>query len=133
MSVPASPGGCANCGASLSLEQLRGTNCPFCNKVFPHHGRAVEQAALVNQVLGQLSQGAYGGMPPQISIQYGAPPPPIYNQGQNPFNQMNEMVQRSQQAQKTAIKTAIIIAVIVVVLTVLIPAIGIVIAAGLLL
>jgi hypothetical protein len=132
MSAPVNPGGCANCGASLSLEQLRGTDCPFCNKVFPHHRRAVEQAALVNQIMaGQLSQGMYGGQPPvqvytqppQISIQYGASPPQMYNQGQNPFNQINEIVQRSQQAQKTAIKTAVIITIVVVVLTVLIPAI----------
>ena len=44
---------CHNCGANLSLDQLRGTDCPYCRSAFPHHARAVEQAALVNQVLAQ--------------------------------------------------------------------------------
>jgi hypothetical protein len=132
-----SPGGCANCGASLSLEQLRGTNCPFCNKVFPHHGRAVEQAALVNQVLaGQVSQAAtyqaqfvnqimggqlgpmgqagQPGAPPQISIQYGAAPPQAFN----PYAQLQ------QQTQQTITKSLNRTILIVVVLAVLVPLIG---------
>lgn len=72
---------CSTCGASLSLEQLRGTDCPFCHTVFPHHGRAVEQAALVNQVMAQqMAQAGYYGAPPQVPAQYGAPPPNPYGQ-----------------------------------------------------
>lgn len=44
---------CPHCGANLSLDQLRGTDCPYCRSAFPHHARAVEQAALVNQVMAQ--------------------------------------------------------------------------------
>lgn len=42
---------CPHCGANLSLDQLRGTDCPYCRSAFPHHARAVEHAALVNQVM----------------------------------------------------------------------------------
>lgn len=137
MSAPVNPGGCANCGASLSLEQLRGTNCPFCNKVFAHHSRAVEQAALVNQVmagqiaqaatyqaqfvnqiiggqLGQMGQAGPPGAPPQISIQYGAAPPQAFN----PYAQLQ---QQSQDVGKTIRRTLVI----VVVLAVLVPLIGV--------
>jgi len=82
---------CANCGASLSLEQLRGTDCPFCRKVFPHHGAAVQQAALVNQVMAQNMGGVnpwmqQPGVPPAYGAppaQYGAnmPPPQQYGYG----------------------------------------------------
>lgn len=77
---------CGTCGASLSLEQLRGTDCPFCKQAFPHHARAVEQAALVNQVMNQQMNAqnpwmqpppAGYGAPQQYGVtppQYGAPP-----------------------------------------------------------
>jgi hypothetical protein len=86
MSAPGNLYSCPTCGASLSLEQLRGTDCPFCHTVFPHHGRAVEQAALVNQVMAQqMAQQGYYGAPPQAPAQYGAPPPAPY--GANPYGQ----------------------------------------------
>lgn len=44
---------CQGCGAHLALAQLRGTDCPYCKAVFPHHARAAEHAALVNQVMAQ--------------------------------------------------------------------------------
>jgi len=31
---------CHGCGAQLSLDHLRGTDCPYCRAAFPHHGRA---------------------------------------------------------------------------------------------
>jgi hypothetical protein len=83
---------CPTCGASLSLEQLRGTDCPFCHTVFPHHGAAVQQAALVNQVLAQqYHQAGYGGPPPQVNAQYGAPPPQHFN----PYGNANQQIQQS--------------------------------------
>lgn len=100
---------CPTCGASLSLEQLRGTDCPFCKTVFPHHGRANEQAALVNQIMAQQMGQAnqyYGAPPPQISSAYGAPPP------QNPYAQQNAYAQQAAQqwqgAMQKSMRTTII-------------------------
>jgi hypothetical protein len=87
---------CPTCGASLSLEQLRGTDCPFCKTVFPHHGRANEQAALVNQIMQQQMAQAnpYG---------YGAPPPQVPNAyGANPYQQPNPYAQQNAYAQQAA-------------------------------
>ncbi|MGZ3424139.1 MAG: hypothetical protein ACXWUG_13370 [Polyangiales bacterium] len=97
---------CPTCGASLSLEQLRGTDCPFCKTVFPHHGRANEQAALVNQIMSQqMAQQnpyGYGAPPPQISSQYGAPPP--QNPYGNPYAQQNMYAQQAAQQWQGALK-----------------------------
>lgn len=83
---------CPTCGASLSLEQLRGTNCPFCNTVFPHHGAAVQHAALVNQVMANnFHQAGYGGPPPQVNPQYGGQPPQPYN----PYGNVNNQIEQS--------------------------------------
>jgi len=102
---------CPTCGATLSLEQLRGTDCPFCKTVFPHHARATEQAALVNQVMANqmaqinpwTGQPNYPGTPPQVQGQYGVTPPNPYAQnpyGQNPYGygvgqHVNQAVRRS--------------------------------------
>jgi hypothetical protein len=84
---------CAGCGAGLTLDHLRGTDCPYCKMVFPHHARAVEHAAVVNQVLAQqMAQaglvqppGGFGVAPPgraygpdvfPTAAMYGAPPIP---------------------------------------------------------
>lgn len=100
---------CGTCGASLSLEQLRGTDCPFCKQAFPHHARAVEQAALVNQVMNQQihAQNPWMQPPPQ---NYGGPPqygvtPPQYGAQNynNPYGaygaqvnaQVNQALKRS--------------------------------------
>jgi predicted RNA-binding Zn-ribbon protein involved in translation (DUF1610 family) len=75
-----SPQLCANCGATLSLQDLTRPNCPYCGQVLRHQARAAEHAALVNQVLGQQigAQNPWlgaGGVP-QIPYQYGATPQP---------------------------------------------------------
>lgn len=44
---------CGGCGANLSVAQMRGTDCPYCRTAFPHHARAIEHAALVQQVMAQ--------------------------------------------------------------------------------
>jgi len=89
---------CTTCGANLSLEELRGTTCPYCKTAFPHHAQAVQHAALVNQIMAdQFKQGMQywpgaGGSPPQIQGQYGAPPPYV----QNPYPMVVEQaVKRS--------------------------------------
>lgn len=75
---------CNHCGANLSLDDMRGTNCPYCSTVFPHHAQAAQHAVLVNQVLDQqlrqrgltpLSGAQQYGVPPT----YGAPPQPFAN------------------------------------------------------
>jgi sulfite exporter TauE/SafE len=76
MSQPQDLYRCPTCGASLSLDDLRGTDCKYCKTVFPHHARAAQHAVLVNQVMQQqihqANQMGYGyGMPPHMH--YGAP------------------------------------------------------------
>lgn len=84
---------CPNCGAALSLEQLRGTDCFYCKAAFPHHARAVEHAALVQQIMaGQMAAQGYTPPPPGTHVPhgygvtppaYGAPPP--YGAGPPPY------------------------------------------------
>jgi len=78
---------CNHCGANLSLDDMRGTNCPYCSTVFPHHAQAAQHAVLVNQVLDQqlrqrgiapMGDPQQYGMPPTYGA-YGAPPQPLVN------------------------------------------------------
>jgi hypothetical protein len=105
MSAPGNLYSCSTCGASLSLEQLRGTDCPFCHTVFPHHGRAVEHAALVNQIMAQ-----------QIQAQYGAPPPQPFN----PYNHMNNVNAQIEQSLKTSAKITMFVFIAVIGMIVLV-------------
>jgi len=87
---------CGHCGANFSLDDLRGTHCPYCQTALPHHARAAEHAVLVNKVLEQ-QMGKYGyGMPPGgITPQvYGQPP----NQPYNPYANLHHDVQRTVRA-----------------------------------
>lgn len=63
---------CPHCGANLSLAQLRGTDCPYCRSAFPHHARAVEHAALVNQVMAQ-NMAAFAVSAPIVPMIPGVP------------------------------------------------------------
>jgi hypothetical protein len=45
--------GCPHCGRNLSTDDLRGQNCPSCGTALPHHARAAQQVALVNQMMAQ--------------------------------------------------------------------------------
>jgi hypothetical protein len=72
---------CNHCGANLSLDDMRGTSCPYCRTVFPHHAQAAQHAALVNRVFNEQlrRQGiAPGGFE---SPHYGRRPgdPPLVN------------------------------------------------------
>jgi len=87
---------CGSCGAGLTLDQMRRTDCPYCNVVYPHHARAVEQAALVNQIMAQQAGGLYGA-PQQPPITYGvtpgpAQPPHMMGSPYNPYNAYNANV-----------------------------------------
>ena len=77
---------CPHCGRNLSTDDLRGQNCPSCGTALPHHARAAQQVALVNQMMAQ-----HMAAPPQIPG-YGMPPPgmhanPYYAHGMNQANQ----------------------------------------------
>ncbi len=102
---------CAHCGANLGVDDLRGTNCRYCGTALPHHARAAEHAALVNQMLNQQFQ-ARGLAPPAnpvVPYQYGAPPNVPYPQGAAPH-----MIGASvEQAAKRGIAAAIIISAVV--------------------
>ena len=79
MSAP--PVRCTSCGGTMKLDDLRGTNCPYCGQVLQHHARAAEHAAVINQVLDQQVHKSLGGRPypggasPQVPYQFGAPMP----------------------------------------------------------
>ncbi|MCC6213493.1 MAG: hypothetical protein IT376_01375 [Polyangiaceae bacterium] len=77
---------CAHCGAELSLQDMTRPNCPYCQHVLPHHARAAEHAALVNQVLDQRVGASLGALPPelrpQIGYEYGAGMTPGFQQFQ---------------------------------------------------
>lgn len=85
---PAPQPTCPRCGAGLSLDDLRGSNCRYCGAALPHQQRAAEQAALVNQVLNQQFQQR--GLPPPgapvVPYQFGAAPNLPYGAGQLPYN-----------------------------------------------
>jgi predicted RNA-binding Zn-ribbon protein involved in translation (DUF1610 family) len=66
---------CNNCGANLTLDDMRRSDCPYCGTVYPHHSQAAQHAAMANQLMGQM-------MAQQAQIQnqwragFGAPPMP---------------------------------------------------------
>jgi hypothetical protein len=84
---------CTFCGANLTLDDMRKTNCPYCNTVYPHHSQAAQHAQVAGQVMNQMMaqqaqiqnqwRGAFGvgpmpmappGMP---GSPYGAPVNPF--------------------------------------------------------
>jgi len=64
---------CTNCGAGLTLDDMRGTQCPYCQVVYPHHAQAAQHAEMagmmMNQVLAQQAQ-----IQDQWRQAFGAPP-----------------------------------------------------------
>jgi hypothetical protein len=71
---------CKQCGAGLTLDDMRKPNCPYCGTIYPHHSQAAQHAEMAGQVMNQMMaqqaqiqnqwRGAFGvgPMPP------GAPP-----------------------------------------------------------
>jgi hypothetical protein len=57
---------CKQCGANLSLDDMRKTHCPYCGTVYPHQAMAAEHAAVINQVWQQQGMGHV-----QMPQQYG--------------------------------------------------------------
>lgn len=67
---------CPSCGAGLTFDEMKGQNCPYCRSVLQHQARAVEHAALVNQVLAQnLAQNPWLQGQPRVPPGFGAPMP----------------------------------------------------------
>ncbi len=68
---------CTNCGAGLTLDDMRKTDCPYCGQVYPHHSMAAQHAAVAGQMFNQMVQqqqqmwGPGYGQP-----MIGMPPPP---------------------------------------------------------
>ena len=75
---------CTHCGANLSLDDMRRTDCPYCKTVYPHHSMAAQHAQVASQMMGQMMQqqaaiqdqwrGAYGVPPMNGGPPGGAPP-----------------------------------------------------------
>jgi hypothetical protein len=99
---------CTNCGANLTLEDMRKTECPYCNTVYPHHSQAAQHAQMANQMMGQMMgqqaqiqnqwRGAFGVPPVQPGPPGGAPPgmtPPLVNNPyglHSPYGDPNQIV-----------------------------------------
>jgi predicted RNA-binding Zn-ribbon protein involved in translation (DUF1610 family) len=45
---------CNHCGATLSLDDLRRADCPYCGTVYPHRAQAEQHAQVVGQMMGQM-------------------------------------------------------------------------------
>lgn len=76
---------CTNCGATLTLDDMRGDECPYCKTVYPHKSMAAQHQQVINQQMGQLMaqqhavqnqwRGAFGvGPQPPGGMPGGAPP-----------------------------------------------------------
>jgi hypothetical protein len=119
MNQPPAQPRCSHCGANLSLDDLRGTNCRYCGTALPHQARAAEHAALVNQMLNQQFQ-ARGLTPPtnpMVPYQYGTQPNwpptgPMAPPGMMPYG-----ADITAGVRKTAATVVVIVMVVVVILT----------------
>lgn len=124
---------CPHCGANLTLDDLRGTDCPYCHTALPHHAQAAQHAALVNQMLAQQ------GVNYQVPYQYGAAPPPAQTgpgavtPGYNPMMppQVAAQVQQSVDVAQKAVATSMIFTVVIVLVVagiVVLTAVGVAVA-----
>jgi hypothetical protein len=101
---------CPHCGRNLSTDDLRGQNCPSCGTALPHHARAAQQVALVNQMMAQ----------------HMAAPPPYAAWGGSPYHQHG--MQQANQAMNAAAKGIGLAVGIVVGVAVLLTIVGAVVA-----
>ena len=100
---------CKQCGATLSLDDMRKTNCPYCGTVYPHQSMASQHANMVNQVLAQ--QGVPNAMNP---YQQGPGQPGPYGAGPQiggvPYNQY---VQGHVNAANRMVKISLIVGLVI--------------------
>ncbi len=64
---------CTQCGAGLSLDDMRRDGCPYCNTVYPHRSQAVQHQQVIQQVLGTM------GVPPAQMPPPTPGMPPVYD------------------------------------------------------
>lgn len=93
---------CNNCGADLTLDDMRGTNCPYCKVVYPHHSQAAQHAQMagmmMNQMIGQQAQiqnqwrGAFGVPPVGPTPMAGPAGHPHPGQPGSPYGDPNQMM-----------------------------------------
>ncbi|MCA9584807.1 MAG: hypothetical protein KC657_05565 [Myxococcales bacterium] len=123
---------CTNCGANLTLDDMRKTDCPYCKTVYPHHSQAAQHAQMANQVMGNLLaqqaqiqnqwRGAFGVGPVHPGPPGGPPPgmtPPVlnhpYGPPMSPYGDPNQMVHAHMaQANKMARNITLIVVVSIV-------------------
>lgn len=115
---------CPHCGRNLSIDDLRGQNCPSCGTALPHHARAAQQVALVGPPANA------GVSPNQVMAQHmGAAANPYANPHANP-HYMNAMHQAhaANAAAGKAMKTVFIVIGIIVALAILLTVGGAILA-----
>jgi hypothetical protein len=117
---------CPHCGRNLSTDDLRGQNCPSCGTALPHHARAAQQVALVNQMMGQWGVQA---PPMQVGRPYDPHANMNANMNANPYyqNAMNQAHAANAAAAKS-MKIIFIVVGAIVGLSLLITLIGVVLA-----
>ncbi|AKF10557.1 hypothetical protein [Sandaracinus amylolyticus] len=107
---------CQGCGAGLTLDDMRKTQCPYCQVVYPHHSQAAQHAqvagAMMNQMMAQAGyvQSPYappplGGGPP------GGPPPAVITQA---YGDPSAIVAKQAQAMGRGIAIVMIVSTLVV-------------------
>ena len=65
---------CTNCGAGLTLDDMRRDDCPYCEVIYPHKSQAAQHAQMANQMMGQMMAQANAWYGPQPGA--GPPGPP---------------------------------------------------------
>lgn len=87
---------CQNCGATLTLDDMRLDNCPYCQSVYPHKSQGQQHAEVVNQMMGNMMQ-QQAQVQNQWRAAYGAPPQPGMGMPPgapgSPYGDPNQMVQ----------------------------------------
>lgn len=89
---------CNNCGADLTLDDLRRTDCPYCKVVYPHHSQAQQHVQVIGQVMGQM-MGHQAQIQNQWRGSYGVSPqpPPGGPMAPTPFGDYNGVIQAQMQ------------------------------------
>jgi len=124
---------CKYCGANLTLDDMRKTNCPYCGTVYPHHSQAAQHAEVVGQVMNQMVaqqaqiqnqwRGAFGVGPMPM-----APPPGMPG---SPYANPNQLAQAHfAQAQQLSRRITLIVTLSIVIVFLVV---GVIVAATLLL
>lgn len=66
---------CQSCGAGLTLDDMRKTQCPYCQVVYPHHSQAAQHAQVAGQMMQQMMAQAGYAQSPYAPPPLGGGPP----------------------------------------------------------